>query len=208
LGIGNFPFLFDVIVIRKKFFFISSLFFIFILVTTFVTIQFAESRLAPKTNLEHYIENDLILVGKIISAIEISDIKQTEYQIEVERYIKNPQNLDQILAFGRGLKNDTSQSSIDITFDESNRVLLFLNKVEDRYVISPYSVTAALFDPDEGFILPPLKLYKAGILSNEIVCRGDLVLVLKASNDSPACIKAEHVERLTTSGWLERMLTV
>jgi len=108
-----------------------------------------------------------------------------------------------ITAFGQGVKSGPFQSSIDIIFDKGNRVLLLLNKIEERYVISPYSFSAESFNPDFDFILPPLKLYKAGISHEDIVCRGDLVLVMKSTNDMPACVRGNHIERLVSVGWLD-----
>ena len=161
---------------------------------------FAGAMLVRKTTLELYVENELILVGKVISLNEIPAENQTEYQIKVERYLKNPQSYDTITAIGRGTKSGELRTSIDKIFNVSDRVLLFLNKKQGNYIISPFSVNAEAFDPDLQFILPPLKLSKAGIATQDIVCRGDLKLVLKTSN-SPACIKPKSLERILSIGW-------
>ena len=164
---------------------------------------YADAMLLAKTNLDHYVENDLIVLGKISSVNELPDKTETEYQIIVERYLKSPKNADLITAFGQGVKSGSFQSSIDIIFDKGNRVLLLLNKIEEKYVISPYSFRAESFNPDFDFILPPLKLYKAGISSEDIVCHGHLVLVIKSTNGMPACVRENHIERLVSVGWLD-----
>ena len=173
------------------------------IINSILLLSYADALLLAKTNLDHYVENDLIVLGKISSVNELPDTKETEYQVMVERYLKSPKNVDLITVFGQGVKSGPFQSSVDIIFNKGNRVVLLLNIIEERYVISPYSFSAELFNPDFDFILPPLKLYKAGISPEDIVCRGQLVLVIKSTNGMPACVKENHIERLVSIGWLD-----
>ncbi len=162
----------------------------------------ANAVLIPKTNLELYIENEIILVGKIVSPIEFPDKGLTEYQIKVERYLKSPSNVDLITAIGEGAKSSAFHISTEKIFNEGDRVLLFLNLFEEEYMISPYSINAEAFNADSDFMLPPLRLHKAGISTDDIVCRGNLILVLKSTNAKPACVKLDSIERLVSFGWI------
>jgi len=171
-------------------------------IITLITVN-ADALLLSKTNLDHYLENDLILVGRVISAIGNVDTLETEYQIDVERYLKSPKSYETVTALGQGVKGGLLQSSIDVIFDEGDRVFLLLDEVDEIFVISPYSFRSESFNPDSEFILPPLKLHRSGISSDDIVCRGDLVLVKKSTNGMPACVRENHIERLVSIGWLD-----
>ena len=50
-------------------------------------------------------------------------------------------------------------------------------------------------------ILPPLKQSKNGITSDMINCKSTLVLIIKNSDGSPACVKPETKARLLERGW-------
>jgi hypothetical protein len=49
--------------------------------------------------------------------------------------------------------------------------------------------------------ISPLMQYKQGITSEKISCKKGLVLVLKNSNNSPACIKSSSAKILVDRGW-------
>jgi hypothetical protein len=53
----------------------------------------------------------------------------------------------------------------------------------------------------QGFIAPPLKQFKAGFPNDTIECKENLVLIIKASNGNPACVKPETKEKLIQRGW-------
>jgi len=48
----------------------------------------------------------------------------------------------------------------------------------------------------------PLKQLKSGILVQDIKCKEGLVLIIKESNDNPACVKSTTVTRLLSQNWL------
>jgi len=172
-----------------------------VLVMGLLLIPPIDARTQPKTNLELYVENEIILIGEIISAEEFSKQGHTKYDIKVEKYLKNPQPSNDITAFGGGTKSGPV-SSIDKVFDKGDRVFLLLNSNDGNYQISIYSVWAESFNPDSEFIISPLKLYKAGIPVDDIVCKDTLVLVQKLSDSSPACVKQSSIEKLIERGWL------
>jgi len=163
----------------------------------FLSIAYAEERLAPKTNLELYVENDLILLGQVKSVIELEG--HNEYEIEVEKFLKNPMDKNVKTAIGKGTASFAS--SIDRVFSNGDRVVIFLNIVNEKFIISPYSFNAEKFDPDKDFIISPLKLSNAGINFEEIVCKKDLRLILKSSNGSAVCVKPSSLDKLISRGW-------
>ena len=178
---------------------------IILLVFILINTSYAQAKLVSKTTLEQYVENELILVGNVASLTEDLTSIQTEYQIDVEKYLKNPRQENTITVIGHGAKSSESHTSVEKIFEKGDRVLLFLNQVEGKYVISLYSVNAQDFDADSDFILPPSKLFKAGILPEDIVCRGELKLVMKATDNSPICIKPTSLERLTELGLIQEI---
>ncbi len=162
--------------------------------------QSVDAKLQPKTNLELYLENEIILIGKIISTEQFSKQGYTKYDINVERYLKNPQPTDNVTAFGGG--TDEFTRSVEKVFDKGDRVFLLLNGDKESYQISLYSVWAKSFNPDLDFIISPFKLYKSGIPVDDIVCKSMFVLVQKLADNSPVCIKPGNIEKLIATGWL------
>lgn len=49
--------------------------------------------------------------------------------------------------------------------------------------------------------LSPLKQFKSGISANNVKCEQGLQLVIKAKDDSPACVKQDAVQKLIERGW-------
>jgi hypothetical protein len=185
--------------INKTFFFGIITLLIFSIVAFGLSDSYAY--VLPKTNLELYQENETILVGNVISLIENPTEGFTEYEINVEKFMKNPQTSSTVFVIGSGAKSSEIHLSIEHIFNVNDRVFLFLNEVDGEYQISPYSFSALNFNPDEEFLLPPLMLYRAGISSNDIVCRDNLELVLKANDNSPACVTSNTKTKLIERGW-------
>ena len=156
---------------------------------------------AEKTNLEHYQENEIILIGTVVSLEENTTKGFTEYEINVEKFLKNPQTSNTIFVKSSGVASSDIKLSIDKIFSEQDRVFLLLNEINGLYQVSPHSFNALLFNPDEEFLLPPLTLHRAGISSEDIVCRDNLELVLKASDKTPACVTSNTKAKLVERGW-------
>jgi serpin B len=51
-------------------------------------------------------------------------------------------------------------------------------------------------------IMAPLKQIKSGILVQDVKCKDGYVLVIKESNENPACIKPTSLARLYANGWI------
>ena len=183
-------------------------FLIFFFAIGFVTLMIpaADAGLLKKSTMDMYLENDLIVFGKITSARDYGDeASQTEYQIEIIQYVKGDKSQNKITAIGLGSLNATRHLDNEAIFLEGQQVFLFLNIPAGTFFISPYSRSVESFEPD-SFILPPLKLFNAGITIDEINCKSSLVLVLKI-NDTPACIKPESVDSLIKRGWASLLIS-
>ncbi|QLH09225.1 hypothetical protein DSQ19_06885 [Candidatus Nitrosotenuis sp. DW1] len=50
-------------------------------------------------------------------------------------------------------------------------------------------------------VLSPLQQFKSGISIDKIQCKESLQLVIRASDDSPACVKPETKAKLIERGW-------
>jgi hypothetical protein len=185
---------------------IEKTFFLGILIVmVFSVITFGNSDsfgiLLEMTILEQYQKNEIILIGSVESLIENPSKGVTEYEINVEKFMKNPQSSSTLFVMGTGAQSSEIHLSIEQIFNVGDRVFLFLNESDGQYQISPYSFNALTFNPDEEFLLAPLTLYRAGISSDDIVCRNNLELVLKASNDYPACVTSDTKIKLVERGW-------
>jgi len=49
----------------------------------------------------------------------------------------------------------------------------------------------------------PLYQFKVGIPANKVVCADGFVLIIKAEDDSPACVKPDTAQKLIERGWAE-----
>ncbi len=68
----------------------------------------------------------------------------------------------------------------------------------------PSEYVATLFASTVEDTIPiksPLKQSKAGVPINEIQCRENLLLVIKSSDNTPACVKPKTMEKLILRGW-------
>lgn len=98
------------------------------------------------------------------------------------------------------LKLRTSQSS-EISFESYS---ISLSKVEP-YPISTKEIKKDTYTSTlvvKQKIQSPLKQFKSGVSMAEISCKSSLILVEK-NNGKPACIKLEHLEKLTLRGWIK-----
>jgi hypothetical protein len=67
-----------------------------------------------------------------------------------------------------------------------------------KTLLSDYIVTFTI----SKFEIPsPYKQFKSGVISKDVQCKDGLQLVLKATNDSPACVKPSTTSTLILWGW-------
>ncbi len=92
-----------------------------------------------KSNEQLYNESDIIVVGVVTSSHEILNGTKTEYTIQPQEYLK-PASVDrvyQITVWGKGSKSLNPYARI---YQVGDRALFFLQKGNDGYFISVYSV--------------------------------------------------------------------
>jgi len=164
--------------------------------------------LIPMTNLEKYLENELIIMGQVTSLRGHQDdsnsTPRTAYEITILQQIKGNIETSEITVVGLGSLNSTRLLENQTILNEGQKAILLLNIQSDGFWhISPYSISSESLNPDSQFILPPLKLYKAGISIKEIHCKSNLEFALKSSNEYPICITAESKNRLLERGWIK-----
>ena len=73
---------------------------------------------------------------------------------------------------------------------------------------SDYVMTFLVSKINEPKIDAPLKQFNIGIPINNIQCKADLVLVIKLSNSSPACVTPNTAEKLFVRNWAENENTI
>lgn len=85
---------------------------------------------------------------------------------------------------------------------------MFPSNSEPKFDIS-FTVNEKRVILDNAFVLEqknklgmsPLKQFKSGTPIDKIRCNNGLLLVLKSSNENPACVKPETKEKLIERGW-------
>jgi hypothetical protein len=102
----------------------------------------ADSELESLTPLELYKSSELILVGNVISLREDPSKWETEYDVKVEKYLKNPKSFSLITVVGVGTKDASAED--DPLFNQGDRVLLYLTTYDGKYRIRPFSFNAPL----------------------------------------------------------------
>jgi len=181
---------------------------IFLIAISLTFLPSASGYLLPMTHLDLYLENELIVMGEILSLKDIQDdsntTPRTAYEIIILQPIKGNTETNKITVVGLGSLNSTTQLENQIILYEGQKSLLMLNELIDgNWHISPYSFSFDSYNPDSQFILPPLKLYKAGIPIEEIHCKSNLELAIKSSNGSPVCLKPESIDTLYNREWIK-----
>ena len=81
--------------------------------------------------------------------------------------------------------------------DELNESDNFLIKIIDSFALLQNTSK----EMQETTVLSPLKQLKNGILPQEIKCKEDLILTIKISDGSAACVKSETKAKLIERGW-------
>jgi len=181
---------------------------IFLITISITFLPSVSGYLLPMTNLDLYLENELIVLGQVLSLKDVEDdsntTPRTAYEIIILQHIKGNTETNKITVVGIGSLNSTMQLDTQTIMSEGQQALLLLNELIDgNWYISPYSTSSDSLNPDSQFILPPLKLYKAGIPIEEIHCKSNLELALKSSNGSPVCLTPESMDILYNRGWIK-----
>ncbi len=56
-------------------------------------------------------------------------------------------------------------------------------------------------DEENDYVMAPLKQIESGVAPEDVECSGDMELIMKKSNGSPACVTSTTAERLVQLGW-------
>jgi hypothetical protein len=76
------------------------------------------------------------------------------------------------------------------------------NIQSDEYVAT---LLITKINPDR--VLPPLQQLNSGIAIDKIQCKENLQLVIRTSNDDPACVKPATKAKLIERGWARNVIT-
>ena len=100
------------------------------------------------------------------------------------------------------------------SFQEGLQYLVFADKHDKNIRAQLCAPTDLLENVDvefvrkllNEFLSPPLKQMEENILPTNIICKANLELILKSSDDSPACVKPSTAEKLIERGWGKTIL--
>jgi len=92
------------------------------------------------------------------------------------------------------IPNDIKINSVTdkLYLTNHSEFVFFIDNISDEFGSEPQII---------NFQYPPLELSKKGMLPEEIPCRNDLILMIKNSDGSPACIKPENTLKISERGW-------
>jgi len=111
--------------------------------------------------------------------------------------VKSGQNLGNFnLTSGLGDKNATAQIS-DGYFLQLTQIEPY-PKSGTKIFLSDYVAT---FELSKYGIMPPLKQFKSGINAKQVECNAGFELIIKATNNSPACVLHSSASVLINRGW-------
>ncbi|QLH07140.1 hypothetical protein [Nitrosopumilus ureiphilus] len=205
---------------------IIGIVFLFLLIPSF---SYGTWREQPLEEL--WAQSQTIFVGNVIS-VQVVDVEKTiqyseetdgveknivknytmhldEYTIEINSFLKNPQNFDTITVREPTVSAGIYQSTIR-GFEIGDHVLFYIKNLNDINTYSPESQILEtennLFYFQDEFkkflsITSPLKQFRSGISYDDIQCKDGLELVGKMPYAHPKCVKPESVEKLTIRGW-------
>ena len=84
---------------------------------------------------------------------------------------------------------------------EINLIDILPYPVSVKDISKEYVATISISKNKNDIVLSPLKQSKSGIMPDLVDCKSSLVLIIKNSDGSPACVKLETKARLFERGW-------
>ena len=126
---------------------------------------------------EPFKNNDMVLIGKIIQVNSLVSENKTEYNIQVEEYLKGQKPFDMITAIlDQKIPDDFPKDPLDYYnkpyFEKENQVFVYLKQVDGTYKVSPYSFT--LNKPTVAG--PPTVIHPTGPQAH-ILSQGDEIVI-------------------------------
>jgi hypothetical protein len=211
---------------------------VLVLIPVYVNYTFALSEFDPAKAFD---ESEIVLVGKILSVKILSEYTiypggmnaekygVALYEVQVEKYLKNPSNAKIITVPGQFSRASNAMSYVTYPYEVDQRVLLYLQaeypdtlidydliiRSGDSRVLDGslceigtiFSKGLCIKESQESEImdplsnLSPLKQSQSGILSQHIQCDIELELIFKSSDGSPACVKTGTKIKLVERSW-------
>lgn len=106
--------------------------------------------------LAPFIDSDIVVVGKVIDAKNMTSENETQYDVTIEKYLKGSNSSDTLSAIGSNIRKEIANPSKEnyfnqAVFEKGDRVFLYLNQENGQYVISPFSFLIS----GNGTIIPP-----------------------------------------------------
>lgn len=98
------------------------------------------------------------------------------------------------------IKDGAPSSEVDTQVDA---ILMKLEEAESLLPEMEYDDAEHEENDNTEYVdaLPPLQQVKFGVEPSDVECDSDMELLIKASNNSPACVKHATAERLVQLGW-------
>jgi len=111
---------------------------------------------------DNYNKSQIVLVGKILSLERAHNA--TIYEIQVEKYYKNPQSAKVVAVFGpaKGIYR-----SYDPTFEVGDRLFLYLKQRDGIYEIQSSSFKLEYSCDASGLVPPPPETYSHGMPASD-----------------------------------------
>lgn len=103
-------------------------------------------------------------------------------------------------ATSSGIVNAEATLVYDIINEVNPDLTVSDNVISDSLV---FTIKDSSKNQENDSVLSPLKQFKAGINSKEIICKKNLELILKIQNNSPACVKPGTANKLVLHGWMK-----
>jgi hypothetical protein len=106
--------------------------------------------------------------------------------------------------YQQDLKEILGDIPIKVGFGHATALMPILRSVDDQGQTTSHPVIHG--SNSSNVLQSPLQQFRSGIASNNVKCRDDLILITKASDDSPACVKSDTAQKLIARGWSTNVL--
>lgn len=97
----------------------------------------------------------------------------------------------------------SNDSMVEIAFAHIPEPEPFISEDIPQHCVEKTIVTDSSIKVNLSYMYP-LKQYKEGIKASEVMCRENLVLILKSTDNSPACVKPVTKSKLIERGWAKQ----
>lgn len=159
---------------------------------------------------DHLMNADVVFQGTIIREPAIIEKNLVASFSAIDVFKRPSPEFDYL--FNRGKVNVTTgiDSGIcGVDFQMENTYIVFGTIYEDKIHTTSCSGTTKIDNYLEQMLRlqhydsSPYEQFKSGIPIDQIQCKGGFVVAIKASNNSPACVKQGTLQKLRERGWAE-----